>query len=135
MSQVRLRLDLGRLQAYGGLVSRQAVNRAADATEGRVRANIISSNAVASGQMLDKVQQKDIPGNPMFPRTAIGSSAPHTKFPEFGTRAHGPKRAKVMVFRPKGSGHTVFARWVRGVYPRRFMRRALDQLRPTDFEM
>lgn len=55
MSQVRLRLDLGRLQAYGGLVSRQAVNRAADATERRVRANIISSNAVASGQMLDKV--------------------------------------------------------------------------------
>lgn len=132
--QVRLRIDLGKLNALAGTVSRDAVRRGASAAERRARANILTSDLVNTGELLNKMQQKDVPGNPLYPKVAVGSSAPHAKYPEFGTRAHGPARASVMRFKPKGSSTFVFAKWVRGVKPYRFMRRALDMMRPTDFE-
>lgn len=132
--QVRLRLDLGKLQARAGTLSKAAVKRAATAAERRVRANIIQSDLMNTGEMLNKVQQRDIPSPLLYPRVAVGSSAPHVKYPEFGTRAHGPVKASALRFKPKGSNVFVFAKWVRGVQPYRFMRRALDAMRPSDFE-
>lgn len=67
-------------------------------------------------------------------KVAVGTPVPYVKYQEFGTRAHGPVRAKMLRFRPKGSAEYVFAKWVRGVQPARFMRKALAALRPSDFE-
>lgn len=46
-------------------------------------------------------------------------------FQHQGTRAHGPKRARAMRFRPKGESGWVFARWVRGVEPDPYLVTAL----------
>lgn len=132
--QVRLRLDLGKLNAQVGFISREAVRKGATAAERRVRANIITDDLVNTGGMLNSVQQKDLPGPMLFPRTAIGPAATVAKFPEYGTRGHGPVRAKALRFQPKGSQRIVFAKWVRGVRAYQFMRRSLDAMRPTDFE-
>ena len=132
--QVRLRLDLGKLNAKAGVVSAQAVKRAADRTEERVRSNISSDNLINSGGLINSVTQRDIPGNALLPRRAIGSPKEYVKFPEDGTRAHGPVTARALRFQPKGSARVIFAKWVRGVRAYGFMKRALDQLRPTDFE-
>ena len=43
-----------------------------------------------------------------------------------GTRAHGPRNAKVMVFRPAGEAHNVTATWVRGTKPRPFVSQVFD---------
>jgi hypothetical protein len=43
-----------------------------------------------------------------------------------GTRPHGPKTAKVMIFRPAGEAHNVTARWVRGTKPRPFVSQGFD---------
>ena len=43
-----------------------------------------------------------------------------------GTRAHGPKNAKVMIFRPAGEAHNVTATWVRGTKPRPFVSQGFD---------
>lgn len=132
--RVRLRLDLGKLNAKAGVVSAEAVKRAADRTEQRVRSNIAADDLINSGGLINSVTQRDIPGNALLPRRAIGSPKPYVKYPERGTRAHGPVRARALRFQPKGSGRVVFAKWVRGVRAYGFMKRALDQLRPTDFE-
>lgn len=133
-NRVRLRLDHGKLTATVGPMARSSARKAAGVSVRRVRANILADGLVDSGDMLAGVQQRDVPSPAMFPKVAVGSPAPHVKFPEFGTRAHGPVRASRLRFTPKGSGRVVYAKWVRGVRPRRFMRRALDAIRPTDFE-
>jgi HK97 gp10 family phage protein len=43
-----------------------------------------------------------------------------------GTRAHGPRTAKVMIFRPAGEAHNVTATWVRGTKPRPFFAQGFD---------
>lgn len=133
VTQVKLRIDRGKLRAVVGPQVKSGVKRAAATTEKRVRANIIQADRFGRGDMLSGVQQREIPGDPMYPKIAVGSDVKHVGFQEFGTRAHGPVRARVLAFRPFGSPRTIFAKWVRGVRPARFMRRALDSLRPTDF--
>jgi hypothetical protein len=57
----------------------------------------------------------------------------YAKYQEFGTRAHGPKRAKFMVFQIRGSGPLIFAKWVRGVTPAHFMRDAIQAVKASDY--
>jgi len=45
-----------------------------------------------------------------------------SRFLEFGTKAHGPVKAKRLVFRIGGT--LIFAKWVRGITARKFMREA-----------
>lgn len=133
-ARVRLRIDHAKLSAVVGGASKKAVDRAASKTVNRVRANIITNDLVNSGRLLGSFQTVNATRDPLYPRVAIGSPLPYVKYPEFGTRAHGPVRAKALRFSPKGSQGVVFAKWVRGVRPYAFMKTSLDQLRPADFE-
>ena len=42
-------------------------------------------------------------------------STPQAQWINDGTQAHGPVTARFLVFTPKGSGRTVFTKWVRGI--------------------
>jgi len=58
-------------------------------------------------------------------RVVAGSeSIPQAHYQEFGTVAHGPVKAKAMHFFYKGE--EIFAKWVRGCTPLRWMSRAVD---------
>lgn len=59
---------------------------------------------------------------------AGGPGIPQAHFQEFGTVAHGPVRAKAMHFIWKGE--EIFAKWVRGCTPLRWMSRATDLALP-----
>jgi len=58
-------------------------------------------------------------------RVVAGSKdIPQAFFQEFGTSAHGPVKARAMHFFWKGE--EIFAKWVRGCTPLRWMSRAVD---------
>lgn len=123
------------MRVYVGSASEGAVKKAADAAQTRYTNNIRAAGLVNTGELINSVTQAAVPGSsPMKPARAVGAAAKHAKYQEFGTRAHGPVRAKALRFKPKGSSTFVFAKWVRGVRPQRFAQRALDSIRPTDFE-
>lgn len=61
----------------------------------------------------------------------VGTNINYASFQEFGTSAHGPKRAKYLVFTPKGAKQPVFTKWVKGVKPQRFMQQGLEKLRTS----
>lgn len=133
-SRVNLTLFTGRFPTVVGPLAGAAVQRAAVIAKGRVEQNIQSDGLVASGQMRDGIVTEPGPqSDPMRPTQDVRSTAKHTMFQEAGTRAHGPVRAKAMRFKPKGSNVFVFAKWVRGVPARHFMRRAKDAVRVSDF--
>lgn len=63
----------------------------------------------------------------------VGSDLDYAIYQHEGTRDHGPVRARMLRFKPKGSGVFVFAKRVRGVRPSKFLARALARLSIGDF--
>lgn len=134
MARVRTRLYKHALVSIVGDVSDHSVRKAATVAAHRARNNIYQLGRVNTGRMAKGIRVRESPtSTPIRRRMQIVSEAPYTRFQEFGTRAHGPVRARFLRFKPKGSNTFVFARWVRGVTPGRFMRRAIDSIRVTDF--
>lgn len=110
-----------------------AVNQAARVTAKRAKQNITQLGRIDTGAMRDSIKAEPQRGRTMNPSARVISPAPYSAFQEYGTRAHGPVRAKFLRFKPKGSSTFVFAKWVRGVTPGRFMQKALRALTTKDF--
>ena len=52
------------------------------------------------------------------------ATAPYSKFQYYGTKAHGPKKAKVMMW--KKGRKQIFAKWVRGIKGDKWIEKAID---------
>lgn len=127
-------IDRARWNAVVSAACQRAAYRGAQAYRGRAMSNIIRLGRIETGAMITGLQVRraaPLAGNGS--RYRVGSTAPHVGYQEFGTRAHGPRHASVMVFRPKGSGSVVFATSVRGVEPGRFLRDARREMVLRDF--
>lgn len=135
MAKVRARMVLNR-SAYVravGPITDQATYRAAQAIRSKAIANINALGRVHTGRMKNTIRVRKATTTVPGAAYTIGSAAPYARYQEFGTRAHGPKRAPFMVFRVRGQGPLIFARWVRGVTPGKFMYRAMKETRVRDF--
>lgn len=134
MARSRLELDWRSIRIVGEQVSTAAARAAAERTRERVRANISRLGRIDSGDMLDSVSvRKESGSSRMRPQFWVGSDLHYTGYQEEGTRAHGPVKANMLVFTPKGSSVKVFTPWVRGVTAGRFFRDARDAIRASDF--
>lgn len=131
---VSLQLDPSAVRAVVGGQTTDAVNRAAEVTAKRAKANILKAGRVDTGQMLSKVKVVKQASPSMEPNAQVVVDVPYAMFQERGTKAHGPTRGRFLVFVPKGGQKFVFAKWVRGVTPAWFMRDAIGALRVSDFE-
>lgn len=127
------------ISAIGPMVD-QAAYRASQQMRGRVLANIYRLGRVNTAAMVRGMQaRRTNPGSPLMARYEVSSTARSERdgfnYPaaqELGTRAHGPVVASHLVFQIRGRGPVIFAKWVRGVTPGRFMRDALAATRPSD---
>lgn len=133
-SQIRVSINAqATLRAVGPIADR-ATYRAAQQLRSRAVANINSLGRVDTGLMKDSIRvrkaETSVLGAVAY---TVGSKAPYTKFQEFGTRAHGPRRAKFMRFQIRGGGPWIFAKWVRGVTPGNFMKDAKNAVKISDF--
>lgn len=132
-TQILVTIDHPSLRAAVSTISREAVRRAGTIAKDRMRGNIIGDDLINSGRLLQSIEMMEENTNPVAPSVLIGTPLSYAKYPEYGTRAHGPVRAQALRFKPKGAHAYVFAKWVRGVRPYRFAQKTLDMVRPTDF--
>lgn len=131
---VRTRLYPQAVASISARVTDPGAAKAATAIATRTRRNIAQLGRIDSGQMYSGITTQRSPRSRQDRAIwQVRGTAPHTKFQEFGTRAHGPVRARFLRFKPKGAAGYVFAKWVRGVTAGRFMRRALDSTSISDF--
>jgi hypothetical protein len=63
----------------------------------------------------------------------VGSPLEYAIYQHEGTKAHGPRHARYLRFKPKGGGDFIFAKFVRGVRPSKFLTKALARLTVNDF--
>lgn len=135
MARVRIQWNQQEFDALtrpSGLVG-QGIKRAAGKTRDRARRNLTSPSAVDSGRLRQSMEATQTNVSSRGVTYEVGSRLPYAIYQEEGTKGHGPRRAKVMVFKPKGSNSFVFARWVRGIKARKFLQRALKTLSARDF--
>lgn len=134
MARVQVSYDLGPSRTVIGELVDAATYRAAQRVRGRAMSNIRSLGRIDTGSMIQGLQvRKTGAVGPLWPQYTVTSTARHTGWQEDGTRAHGPVRASHLVFQIRGAGPVIFAKWVRGVTPGHFMRRAMDAATPADF--
>lgn len=134
MAKISLKLNTQSITVGVGGMATKAARAAAERTKLRVQANIAMKGRINTGRMHDTIQVRKLRSSrPMKPRFVIVSPEPYTKYQEWGVKPFGPKRAKVLRFKPKFSNSFVFARRVRGFPPGRFFRDALNQITVRDF--
>lgn len=132
IEDTRINLDRGRIDFVVGRQVEAAARRAAWRTRERIQENIRTLGRIDTGEMLDSfIITSNLEA--LHPRMFVSSTAEHTVYQEKGTRAHGPVKASHLVFTPKGSSTVVFAKWVRGVTPGRFIERAVNRISVADF--
>jgi len=134
MARVRVQYNLGPATTIIGEIVDAAAYRAAQRVRGRAMSNIRSLGRVDTGEMIRGLQvRRTGAAGSLWPQYTVEAIARHTGWQEDGTRAHGPVRADFLVFQIRGSGPVIFAKWVRGVPPGHFMRRAFQAASPSDF--
>lgn len=116
-----------KLQGYSYKSSRKAARAAGR----KVRQNIVSSGRVNSGRMLKSIRVEPV-GNSKW---RVVTYVPYAKYQEWGTRAHGPKTAQALRFKPKGSSSFVFAKRVRGVTAAHFFEKAMRSMGIADWRV
>jgi hypothetical protein len=135
VSGVRVRFTFNqqefRQMTQSGLID-QSVARAAGHVRDEAKKEITAQGRVDTGKMRQSGRTQKV--------TRGGGSWYEVEFPgdvswyqHEGTRDHGPRRARILRFKPKGSGVFVFAHRVRGVTASKFLTKALLRLRPGDF--
>lgn len=131
--QVTVKIDHPKLQAEVSRMSEQALRRAANTSEARMKAILVSEDLINTGKLVGSIKADPISGNYPEHYVLIGTPLPYAKYTEYGTRAHGPVTAQALRFKPKGASAYVFAKWVRGITPYRWAQKTLDMVRPSDF--
>ena len=110
----------------------QATWRAAGRVRDQAKRNITADGTVDTGRL-----RASIEGTRWRGRTGVwyevGSRLYYARWIHDGTRDHGPVRARMLRFKPKGSGVFVYARRVRGIKGTKYLTRALQNLRVSDF--
>lgn len=128
-----LRLDRAAVARVVGQRADAAALQAANISAARAKRNIQAAGRIDTTAMYRGMTVEKTSSTPLKHSYLVYTPVPYAIFQELGTRAHGPKYAKAMRFRPKGSQAFVFATWVRGVTPAHFMRNALRELSLRDF--
>jgi len=123
--------EFRRMTTGGGTIDR-SVAHAAGRVRDMAKQEITMQGRIDTGKMRQSGRTEKIGGHTgvtyeiVFPGEVAW-------FQHEGTQAHGPRRARMLRFKPKGSGVFVFAHRVRGVTPSKFLTKALARLTAADF--
>lgn len=134
-SRVDIQLSRAKVASVLARHSNASAHRAAKVTRDRIREEIVKAGRVDTGRMRDSLHltRAKVGVETQWNIAVKGPAARYFLFQDQGTRAHGPKRANYMVFKPKGSSTFVFAKWVRGVTAGKFVQKAANRLTVRDF--
>lgn len=124
---VRMDVDSRKLARIMDRHQRGAGQRAARATQKRVRANMAPRTNTGAMQRSVKIKKQADAWYKVY------SDLFYTYYQEKGIGPVHPVRAKALRFKPKGSGSFVFAMRTRGFQGGHFFRRAMRSLSIRDF--
>lgn len=111
----------------------QATWRAAGKVRDDAKRELTTQGRINTGRLRQSVVGRRVRSGRPGIWYEVGSPLDYALYQHEGTRDHGPVRARLLRFKPKGGSTFVFARWVRGVTPSKFLTKALTRLTVNDF--
>lgn len=111
----------------------QATWRAAGKVRDDAKRELTSQGRIDTGLLRQSVVGRRVRTGRTGAWYEVGSDLDYAWFQHEGTKDHGPVRARLLRFKPKGSGAFVFAKRVRGVTASKFLTKALSRLSIGDF--
>lgn len=111
----------------------QATWRAAGKVRDGAKRELTSQGRIDTGKLRQSIVARRVRQGRPGVWYEIGSPLPYAIYQHEGTRDHGPVRARLLRFKPKGTNAFVFARRVRGVKPSHFLTKPLSELSVGDF--
>lgn len=132
-TKVKITIDSSKLSSQSMPMVRSALLRGAQVTRERARWNLIQGGHFDTGELDQTLTFEISKSSDKYMEVRVGSPVKQALFLELGTKAHGPVTAKRLRFKPKGQAQFVFATWVRGIAPKRFMKKALESVTIYDF--
>ena len=132
-ARVRVELDPARVNAMLREYAGASAKKGAAACREHIRSEITAAGRVDTGRMRSQISIRPVSAPGTSQAYSVAANTEYATFQDQGTRAHGPSRARFLVFRPKGSRALVFAKKVRGVTAARFMSKALARMRLEDY--
>lgn len=123
------RIDTSRLVRSGSPVDR-AMLRAGEYVASGARAALTAAGRVDTGRLRSsiRVTSPRVEQGGQRVRVTVGTDVDYAVFQHEGVRPFGPRRARFLVFVPKGASAPVFAQRVRGFPGVPFLRIGLQQL-------
>lgn len=135
-TRVRITLDqaaIKRLTQGEGDVVDRAVRRAAGRARDYAKVNLTNDGNINTGRLRNSVESRRAPVSSRPVNYEIGTRLDYGIYLESGTRDHGPVRARVLRFQPKGASGFIFRPRVKGIRATRWLSRVLSRLSPNDF--
>lgn len=132
-TRTRIVLDSGLINGMLREYTDASAKKGAASCRERVRSAITSAGRVDTGSMRSNISIRPLKSTGTVTAYSVSVNVPYASFQNDGTAAHGPVRARYLVFKPKGSNSFVFAKRVRGVTAARFMERALAGMTLDDY--
>lgn len=131
--QVRIKFDHDTIRKSAIRTSDESALRAARIARARARAAARRKGRIDTGEMIRSIGYQRR-GEPSLQTTyEVGSPLKYLDWQEDGTKPIVPVRAKVLRFKPKGSGVFIFAMRTRGVPAGHFMKEARNAITQADF--
>ena len=130
---VRYSIDSRKINKISKEINYKSAEKAANIVVMNARDNLVKAGRYRTGALLLSLKAKTVlraNGRVAF---LVGSDMPYAVFQEKGVGPFGPKRAKVLRFKPKGSGAYVFARYVKGFKGAFYFKKALAKVNIRDF--
>ena len=132
-SRVRLQIDGRAVRTISQNTNREASERGAQRAKELIQQEIRAAGRMDRYRMFHSVRvHRERASGSQF-SAWVGPDVPYAKWQNDGTGPIYPRRAKVLRFKPKGSGSFVFARRTKGVPAARFMEKAARRLSTQDF--
>jgi hypothetical protein len=120
-----------RRMQQSGTISR-AVERAAGTVRDGAKRELTGQGRIDTGLLRQSIVTRRVSSSRgVF--YEVGSPLEYAIYQHEGTKAHGPRHARYLRFKPKGGGDFIFAKFVRGVRPSKFLTKALARLTVNDF--
>ena len=128
-----VRINSSKLYRVVHKMSQDASERAAHKLRERIRAEIIQSGRILTGEMMERIDVERAIPHPFEGRAHVQPKTKQYHFQDDGTRGTPYRPGRILRFRPKGSGVFIFRRSTGPITAARFTDKAARKMRPHDW--
>lgn len=128
-----VKINSAKLNAELTRMSDNATAKAAHKLRQRIRAEIVMSGRINTGEMMERIDVDKEPPHGRTIRYAVKPKTDQYVYQDQGTRGAQARPGGVLRFKPKGAGYYIFRKKTGPIMAAEFTRKAIRKMTPHDW--